>query len=128
LLASFTSWSEMYSPWRMGWTQLERGQDIFSGGGDVGARHGRLVAGAHQLERAQLGVSKDAFAIHGDGIAVHQETQPPRLHGRSRDLGHGDRLEARPHCIQPAGLHRAQRLSLQPPRRARDPPGLASPM
>ena len=53
---------------------LRSGQKIFSGGGDVGARHRRFISGACQFERTRFGIGEDSLTVHGDTVGVGEKS------------------------------------------------------
>src|SRR5271157_3287685 len=51
-------------------SQFESSEDVFARSGNICAHDRRLVAGAHQFQRARLGVGENALAVHGDAVGV----------------------------------------------------------
>ena len=59
------------------------------------ARLRRRVAGFGQHRGLRFGVEQQALAVHGDAIGRREQAERAGLGGRSGDLGHGDRFQAR---------------------------------
>ena len=82
LVAIFTSWSLMYSPCRMSGRPASTSPECSPGAG-MSVRGAEARIRADQLQRASLGVSQDALAVHGDVVDVMRN---PRLRASCADV------------------------------------------
>ena len=75
-------------------SQPQRSQDVLAGSGNVRPRHRGFVSGARQFKSAFFCIGQDALAVHGDQVAIGEETQITRFVGRSRDFGSSNDLKS----------------------------------